>query len=86
SEGWSKQKVKDFIKQNSGRRDNRRPGGLKDEDFMIVVAGGPGVWMGRLQSAGGFGNQFVHRKIELPADWDNLKKKYATLVPTYVKY
>jgi len=86
SEGWSKKRVKEFIMQGNGRRDSRRPGGLQDEDFMIVVAGGPGVWMGLLQSAGGFGNNFVHRKVELPADWENLKKKYGNMVPTYVKY
>jgi hypothetical protein len=85
-EGWSKKKVKEFIIQNAGRRDNRRPGRLQDEDFMIVVAGGPGVWMGLLGSAGGFGNNFVHRKIELPANWEKLKAKYGNMVPTYVKY
>ena len=86
SEGWSKQKVKDYIKENSGRRDNRRPGSLKDEDFAIVVAGGPGVWMGLLQSAGGFGNYFVTREIKLPQDWESLKARYGTMVPVYVKY
>jgi hypothetical protein len=86
SEGWSKKQVKEFIMKNSGRRDSRRPGSLKDEDFIVVVAGGPGVWMGLLRSAGGFENYFVHRKIELPADWETLKKKYANMVPTYVNY
>jgi hypothetical protein len=86
TEGWSKKKVKEFIVQHSGTRDSRRPGRLQDEDFMVVVAGGPGVWMGLLSSAGGFGNSFVHRKIELPADWEALKKKYANMVPTYVTY
>ena len=85
-EGWSKKQVKDFIIKNSGRRDSRRPGQLKDEDFMIVVAGGPGTWMGLLGSAGGFGNSFVTRKIELPQNWDSLKKQYGTRVPAYVNY
>jgi hypothetical protein len=85
-EGWSKKQVKEFIIKNSGRRDSRRPGQLKDEDFMIVVAGGPGTWMGLLASAGGFGNSFVARKIDLPRNWDTLTKKYNTLVPAYVKY
>ncbi|MBN2317967.1 MAG: hypothetical protein JXR49_02775 [Acidobacteria bacterium] len=85
-EGWSKKQVKEFIMKNSGPRDSRRPGGLQDEDFMIVVAGGPGVWMGLLGSAGGFGNSFVTRKIELPQNWEELTAKYKTLVPTYVKY
>lgn len=86
SEGWSKQKVKDYIKENSGRRDSRRFGQLQDEDFVIVVAGGPGVWMGLLQSAGGFGNYFVTREIELPENWKKLKSKYGTMIPNYVRY
>jgi hypothetical protein len=86
SEGWSKQKVKDFIIENSARGENRRFGKLKNEDFSIVVAGGPGVWMGLLQSAGGFGNYFVTREIKLPENWNSLKSKYGTMVPTYVRY
>ena len=61
-------------------------GSLKDEDFAIVVAGRPGVWMGLLQSAGGFSNYFVTREIKLPKNRDSLKAKYGTMVPTYVKY
>ena len=88
SEGWSKQKVKDFIIEKSNGADvlSRRQGNLKNEDFAIVVAGGPGVWMGLLQSAGNFGNYFVTREIKLPENWDSLKAKYGTMVPTYVKY
>ena len=86
SEGWSKKRVKEFIMENSGRRNNRQPGRLQDEDFMIVVAGGPGVWMGLLQSAGGFGNSFVTREIKLPSNWEKLKAKYKNLVPIYEKY
>ena len=85
-EGWSKQQVKDFIKEKSPVRDSRRPGNLQDEDFALVVAGGPGVWMGLLQSAGGFDNSFVTREIKLPGDWDSLKAKYGTMVPTYERY
>ena len=89
AEGWTKQQVKDFIiKKNS--TPNPNAGGrnvrLKDEDFMIVVAGGPGVWHGLLQSAGGFENSFVTKKINLPRNWDKLQAKYKNLVPTYVKY
>jgi len=85
-EGWSKKQVKEFIIKGAGQRDSPRFGRLQDEDFMLVVAGGPGVWMGLLQSAGGFGNSFVTRKIELPGNWEELTSKYKTLVPTYVKY
>lgn len=86
NEGWSKKQVKDFIMERSPRRDSRRSGQLQDEDFAIVVTGGPGVWMGRLQSAGGFGNDFVTRKINLPENWNTLKAKYGTMVPSYERY
>jgi hypothetical protein len=86
SEGWSKQQVKEFIMERSESKDNRRPGRLQNEDFIIVVAGGPGVWMGLLQSAGGFGNYFVTKEIKLPGNWETLTAKYRTLVPTYLRY
>jgi len=85
-EGWSKKKVKEFIMQSSESRDSRRFGQLQNEDFIIVVSGGPGVWMGLLQSAGGFGNYFVTKKIKLPSNWEALTAKYSTMVPTYVRY
>ncbi len=95
NEGWTKQQVKDFIVKKSagpaasgvaGTTSGRRAPGLQNEDFIIVVAGGPGVWHGLLQSAGGFENSFVTKKINLPRNWDKLQAKYKNLVPTYVKY
>ena len=86
SEGWSKKQLKEFIMERSASRDSRRPGRLQNEDFIIVVAGGPGVWMGLLQSAGGFGNYFVTKEIKLPSNWETLKAKYKTMVPTYLRY
>jgi hypothetical protein len=59
---------------------------LNDEDFIVVVAGGPGVWMAALKSSGGFGNSFVTKKIELPRNWDKLVAKYKALVPNYEYY
>lgn len=89
SEGWTKQQVKDFIIKRSKpapSAGSQRPTPLKDEDFIIVVAGGPGVWHGLLQSAGGFENSFVTRKITLPRNWQQLTAKYKNLVPNYVRY
>jgi hypothetical protein len=51
-----------------------------------LVAGGPGAWMGLLRSVGGFENDFITRKIELPRNWDKLVAKYKGLVPTYAPY
>jgi hypothetical protein len=59
--------------------------------MIIVVAGGPGVFGAVLTSAGGgamsgFGNDFVTKKIELPANWNKLVQKYKDIVPTYARY
>ena len=56
------------------------------DDLMIVVAGGPGAWIGLLRSAGGWENSFVTRKIDLPRNWDRLVAKYKNVIPTYVGY
>jgi hypothetical protein len=83
-EGWTIRKLKDFIMKNA-------PSGiggatLQDEDFIVVVAGGPGVWMGLHRSAGGFGNSFATQKIELLRNWDKLVAKYKNIVPSYESY
>jgi len=84
SEGWSKKRLKEFILKNAPRGEFRAP--LKDEDFIVVVGGGSGVWMAALKSSGGFGNSFVTKKIELPRNWDKLVAKYKAIVPNYESY
>jgi hypothetical protein len=84
SEGWSKKRLKEFILKNAPRGEMRTP--LKDEDFIVVVGGGSGVWMAALKSSGGFENSFVTKKIEFPRNWDKLVAKYKTLVPNYDNY
>ncbi len=88
NEGWTKEKVKEYIAQKTpaGPNTRSRSVGLKTEDFVLVVAGGPGTWMGAYRSAGGFENEFVSRKIQLPKNWDALVAKYKNLVPVYEKY
>ena len=61
------------------------------DSMIIVVAGGPGAFMAVLTSAGGrgmggFGNDFVTKKIELPKNWGKLVAKYKNIAPTYVRY
>jgi len=102
NEGWTRKQVMEYIVENavtttgpgvplpSGEEGVRKM--FSDTGSMIiVVAGGPGVFTGVLTSAGGgamsgFGNDFVTRKIELPANWDKLVAKYKNVVPTYAKY
>ncbi len=85
-EGWTKKRLKEFLAKNGSSQANRRGAALSEEDFIVVVAGGPGTWMGLFRSAGGFENSFVTKKIELPRDWKNLVARYKDLVPSYVKY
>ncbi len=107
SEGWTKRKVKEYIAEHlippslssapppSGQRTplQQAPPSMKpDPDSMIiVVAGGPGAFMGVLTSAGGrgmggFGNDFVTKNIELPKNWGKLVAKYKNIAPTYARY
>jgi hypothetical protein len=56
---------------------------MRDKDMMrIIVAGGPGSFMGILTSSGLLGD-FVTHKIELPENWQKLVKKYRNMVPKY---
>jgi len=52
----------------------------------IVVAGGPGTFMGLVFSAAFPGARWVTKKIAVPANWKKLVSKYRSLVPTYERY
>ena len=94
--GWSKKKLKEFILKNasdpfrSSREDSDvlslPPRAVDTGGLMILVAGGPGAWMGMLRSVGGIENDFVTQKIELPRNWDTLVRKYKNIVPVYTAY
>ncbi len=58
------------------------------ELLMLAVAGGTGAFMGILRCVGGigFGNSFVTKKIDLPANWEKLVAVYKNIMPTYAKY
>jgi hypothetical protein len=95
SEGWTKKKIKKFILENSTSPFPPAQGGTGTpippakpslDELMIVVAGGPGAWIGLLRSAGGWDNSFVTRKIDLPRNWNKLVAKYKNVVPTYAGY
>jgi hypothetical protein len=95
SEGWTKEKLKEFILKNAAspfpvRKQDAdvlsQPPAADSGGLLIVVAGGPGAWMGMLRSVGGIENGFVIKKIELPRNWDKLVAKYKNVVPTYKAY
>jgi hypothetical protein len=95
AEGWTKEKLKEFILKNAptrmpARKENAdvlsQPPAADSDGLLILVAGGPGAWMGMLRSVGGIQNGFITKKIDLPRNWDKLVAKYKDLVPNYVGY
>jgi hypothetical protein len=56
------------------------------EHARIIVAGGPGAFIGIAVGAGMPGRSFVSKKIRLPAAWEKLVARYRNVVPTYERY
>lgn len=52
----------------------------------VMVAGGPGAFMGIASGAFLDGNSFVTRKIHLPKNWTQLVERYRNHVPAYEAY
>jgi hypothetical protein len=52
------------------------------EPVQVYVFGGFGSWIGFLQG----GPQPIIKKVELPANWNQLVAKYKNIVPSYVRY
>ncbi len=94
SEGYTKQMVKDYIAEHrkpviiAGFEAYANTGKMDTENLMILVAGGPGSFIGLLKSTGPnfFENALVTKKIVLPKNWDKLVAKYSNLVPVYERY
>jgi len=93
SEGWTKEKVKEYLMRRPNARGGEAqigqpppPASNAPDSLMVLVAGGPGAWFGLHKSVGGFGNEFVIRKIELPKNWKTLVAKYKDIVPNYESY
>jgi hypothetical protein len=93
-EGYTKQDVKDYIAAHRktveipGFPNTANPVKMDTENLMILVAGGPGSFIGLLRSVGPgfFGNALVTKKIKLPKNWDRLVAKYRNLTPIYERY
>ena len=97
SEGYTKQKVKEYLAAHgalvsssiAGFSNAASPPKIGHrQSLMILVAGGPGSFIGLLRSAGPgfFENALVTKKIELPKNWDKLVAKYKDIKPNYEKY
>jgi hypothetical protein len=93
-EGYTKQDVKEYIAAHSkaveiaGFPNTANPAKMDTDNLIILVAGGPGSFIGLLKSVGPgfFENALVTKKIELPKNWDKLMAKYSNLKPVYEKY
>ena len=60
---------------------------IKEPDLItILVAGGPGAFIGMLMPASFFSDQNNIAGVELPANWDKLVAKYKNVVPVYAGY
>jgi hypothetical protein len=56
---------------------------LRSADALrVVVVGGPGTFMGLAYGAGGW----VTKRIHLPANWEDVVRKYRGYVPQHVRY
>jgi hypothetical protein len=56
---------------------------LRNPDVVkVFVMGGPGADTGMLMGSG----RWATKKLELPADWEKLVKKYQDVVPKYIRY
>jgi hypothetical protein len=93
-EGYSKKDVKDYIAEHSrpaviaGFEEVTNSPKMDTENLIILVAGGPGSFIGLLRSVGPgfFNNALVTKKIRLPRNWDKLVAKYGNLKPIYENY
>jgi hypothetical protein len=55
------------------------------EDIRIIVAGGPGAFIGQL-SGGTMVHDGASKKIQFPAQWGKLVQKYQNVLPVYARY
>jgi hypothetical protein len=81
--GWTPQRLVHEIEKTRRPVPDTGIGRLSGpEGARVVVAGGPGAWIGLVQGVG----RWVSRPICVPANWDKLVRKYGDYVPNYLRY
>lgn len=89
-EGWTKNRIREFIAQNasaSGDRSAQLHKKLDPDGFLVIVAGGPDSFIhAQLGARIVPWQNFVTKKIDLPANWASLVAKYGNIIPTYARY
>ena len=96
--GYTKQKVKEYLAEHAVPTSPMRRPGSEDSDepshmpfnpntdhMIVLAAGGPG---GLYIASGAWiqWQEYVTKKIELPKAWDKIVAKYKNLTPVYAKY
>ena len=81
--GWTPERLIEEIQKTRPPVPPNGIGRLSSSDgARVVVAGGPGAWIGLVLGVG----RWVSRPIEVPANWDRLVRKYREYVPNYLRY
>jgi hypothetical protein len=82
--GWSKAQLISHVEQanpdypsNVARTSISGP-----ESVRVIVAGGPGAWVGLVLGVG----RWVTKPVRLPPNWDALVRKYGSYQPNYLRY
>jgi hypothetical protein len=81
--GWSKQRIIDELEATRPEPPRSGTGRLSGpEGVRVVVAGGPGAWIGLVTGVG----RWVSKPVCLPGNWDRLVRQYRDYVPNYLRY
>jgi hypothetical protein len=81
--GWTQAKVIEELQRTRPQPPATGIGRLSGpESVRVVVAGGPGAWIGLVTGVG----RWVSRPVCLPSHWDKLVRKYRDYVPNYLRY
>ena len=82
--GWSKARLVSHLEQanldypsNVARTSMSGP-----ESVRVIVAGGPGAWVGLVLGVG----RWVTKPVSLPPNWDVLVRRYGSYQPNYLRY
>ncbi len=81
--GWTRQRLQEHFQAIRPEAPRTGVGLLSDRDSVrVLCAGGPGAWIGLVMGVG----RWVSRPIALPANWDQLVRRYREYVPNYLRY
>ncbi len=81
--GWTRERLVEHFQRLRPEVPSTGVGRLSgSESVSVVVAGGPGAWIGLVMGVG----RWVSRPICLPKNWDQLVKRYRDYAPNYLRY